>query len=194
MTDEPRLDKLESLLRGVPPMHDVPPDVVQACMSAAFDDEPQRPPTRRPRAWRPRFWSSVAVAAVAVTVGAAIFYNSHGQSGQAGFGRVVELRSSGSASATVAIGPTASATESVRVSISGLPPAHGGHYYQMWVRTAGGTTPILAFNTSKSGLAALQFTSSAATRWVTCWITLETAGRPSQSTIVLHATSTIRAT
>ena len=193
MTDEPRLDRLESVLRTVPPMHDVPPGIVQACVSAALD-EPQRRPPRRPRVWQPRLWSSVAAAALAITVGAAVLHNAGGQPGRAALEHIVELRSSGSATGTVVIGPPVSAVEPVRVSISGLPPVHGGHYYQMWVGTAGGTTPTLAFNTSQSGSAALQFSSPAKTRWVTCWITLETAGRPGHSSIVMHATSTTQAT
>jgi hypothetical protein len=194
MTDEPRLDELESVLRSVPPMADVPPHLVQACMSAAFGDESQTRFRRRSGLWRPRLWSSVAAAALAVIVGATILHSSNGQTGQADVQRIVELRSAGSASGTVEIGPPASAVEPVRVSISGLPPVNGGHYYQMWVRTVRGSTPTLAFNTTQSGSAKLQFSSSATTRWVTCWITLETAGRPGQSTIVLRAISPTRAT
>jgi hypothetical protein len=194
MSDEPRLDDLESVLRTVPPMLDVPPHIVEACMSAAFGDEPQRRSSGRPRVWRPRLWSSVAAAALAITVGATILHNSSGQPGPVGVARIVQLRSSGSASGTVEIGPPTTAVEPVSVSISGLPPVNGAHYYELWVRTAAGTTPTLAFNTTQSGSANLQFSSSAKTRLVTCWITRETAGRPGQSTIVLRATSTTEAT
>jgi hypothetical protein len=194
MTDEQRLDQLEAMLRTVPPMHDVPTHLVQACASAAFEDEPQRRSPGRPRVWRPRLWSSVAAAAVAVTLGAAVLHGFGGQAGGSAFQRTVALRSSGPASGVVEIGQPASAVEPIRVSISGLPPASDGHYYEMWVRTSGGSTrPTFAFNTTQSGSADLRFSSSANTRWVTCWITLEAPGQPGHSRIVLHATPVVRA-
>jgi hypothetical protein len=195
MTDERRLDELEAMLGTVPPMRDVPTDIVQACANAAFDDVPHPRSARRPRIWRPRLWSSVAAAAVAVTLGAAVLHGVGGQSGGSGFQRTVALQGSGSASGVVQIGSSASAIERVRVTISGLPPATDGRYYEMWVRTSGGSTkPTFAFNTTQSGSADLRFSSSAKTRWVTCWITLEAPGQPGHAKIVMHADPSLSVT
>lgn len=184
MSDD-HLADLERALRGVPPMRDVPPHLVQACIDAALtDDLPTRAQPHR-RRWRPGLWSTVAAATLAIGLGVGSL---HTFGDRPGLQRIVDLQGSGSATGVVEVGPPARANAPVRVSISHLRPADAGHYYQMWVRTAAGDIPALAFNTAPGGSANLEFTAPRTTRWVTCWVSLETAGRPGGSRIVLRAT------
>jgi hypothetical protein len=187
MTDDRHLRGLEARLSAVPPIHQVSAELRRVCLAAAFaDDRPAARRSRRP--FRPRMWSAVAAAGVAVGACVAIVHLPAERPRHA-VQRVVHLRNSGTAVGVVRIGPPVGGNDPVVVSIAHLPPAGAGRHYDMGFQTQAGTTRARAFDTTAMGSARLRFTAAAKAGLTRCWVTLETAGRPGDSAVVMRAAS-----
>jgi hypothetical protein len=181
--NEPDLQALERRLHTLPPLLDVPPNLVAPSVQAAVADPDSPARTlrapRRSRGWSRR-WSLagvVAIAAAAAAVAVTITLTS-----QAG----------GHTSGSVAVGRADGAVEPVVVSISHLDPAPGDQYYEIWFQTGGKNVPGVAFNAGSNGRAEVHLTAPTNTKWVRCWITRQSIHDPGSSTIVMRATPTLR--
>jgi hypothetical protein len=194
--NEPDLQALERRLHTLPPLLDVPPNLVAPSVQAAVADpapaRTRRAPRRSP-GWSRR-WSLaglVAIAAAAAAVAVTITLTSH-PGGSTGYQRIATLTGAGNASGSVAVGRADGAVEPVVVSISHLDPAPGDQYYEIWFQTGGKNVPGVAFNAGSNGRAEVHLTAPTNTKWVRCWITRQSIHDPGSSTVVMRATPTLR--
>jgi hypothetical protein len=191
------LQALERRLHTLPPLLDVPPNLVAPSVQAAVADPDSPARTvrtpRRSRGWSRR-WSLagvVAIAAAAAAVAVTITLTSQ-PGGHTGYQRIATLTGVGNASGSVAVGRADGAVEPVVVSISHLDPAPGDQYYEIWFQTGGKNVPGVAFNAGSNGRAEVHLTAPTNTKWVRCWITRQSIHDPGSSTIVMRATPTLR--
>lgn len=195
--NEPELQALERRLHTLPPLLDVPSDLVapsvQAAVAEADSPAPTRPAPRRSRGWSRR-WSFAGVVAIAAAAAAAVIITVASQSGPSGFQRIATLTGAGNASGYVAVGRPDGAVEPVVVSISHLDPAPGDQYYEIWFKTGGHDVPGVAFNAGPNGTAEVHISAPTNTKWVRCWITRQSISDPGASTIVMRANPTLRST
>lgn len=123
---------------------------------------------------------AAAAAAIATTVASPF-------TGHARFQRIATLTGAGNAFGYVAVGPADGAIEPVVVSINHLAPAPRGQYYEIWFDTGGQQVPGVAFNAGSGGGAEIHLAAPTDTKWVRCWITLQSLTHPDRQAVVMRA-------
>jgi hypothetical protein len=188
VSEERGIPEMEALLRSAGPPSQVPPYLDAAAREAALGGG--RPPdivqlpTGRPVRWRVMRLALVAAVLSLSTVAALVI-------GVGGNGMAVEhtVRMSGAAgaSAVVDFGQADGALRPLRIKVTGLAPAPGGSYYQVWLSKGEETMAVAVFDTDGGGTAELTSAMPADMGWDRCWVTLEDPSPDGSSATVLRS-------
>jgi Anti-sigma-K factor rskA len=194
MSAHDEFDRIEQLLRSVPPPTDVPTGLAGVAREAALGgpgarDRLPEVTMVRPRLPRFRFARFAAgVAVMAAAAAAALVIGVGGQGSPFDAKTTVALAGPTGATATVDFGASNQGTRPMLVKIHNLRHAGAGWYYEMWFQVSGDEVSAVTFNTDSSGEATVRSAISSNMHWGTCWVTLEKVGVPDGGRVVLRST------
>ena len=192
MTEDSELDRVEQMLRSVPPPIDVPGHLEAHARAAALQADVIRPIERsvRMRRGRIRFRLLPAAAVLATAVAASLVLGVGGRSPGIQVVTTVPLSAPvGNATGSVQLGAVHGAMRPIVLRVSNLPAAPSGHYYEMWFGDGAKKMALLPFNTS-GGRATVVSEIPADVTWKTCWVSLENYSDSAERGPVLRSLST----
>jgi hypothetical protein len=192
VTEENDLDRVEQMLRSVPPPIDVPGHLEAHARAAALGEDVIRPVERsvRMRRGQARFRLLPAAAVLATAVVASLVLGVGGRSPGMRVITTVPLSAPvGSASGSVQLGAAHGAMRPIVLRVSNLPAAPNGYYYEMWFGDGAKKMALLPFNTS-GGRATVVSEIPADVTWRTCWVSLENYADSAERGPVLRSLST----
>ena len=181
MNDELDMQQLTDALRAVGAPPEPPPGYEQIARDAALGTVAPAEVVRidhhrlRRRLARP----AIALVVIAASTIAALVIGVGGN--QAPITHTVNMSAASGANASVDFLEADGAVRPVVVTISNLPPAGDGHYYQLWMSENGENMPVAAFNTDSDGSVTAKSTMPADMGWDRCWITLDSTADRSET-------------
>jgi hypothetical protein len=186
MNDEAELQRVERMLQRTPPPEAVPAAAAIAARNAALGPPAQVVRISSSRRWK-SWWQVASGAAVLGAAAAAALVLAITSAG-GGFDTQFSVAMQGpkGATAEVDFGSPHDGLRQMRVTTTGLAPAAGGQYYEMWFRTPGGeNVSATTFNTPDAGTSSFTAVIPAGMTWHRCWVTREDVNGPGARQMVL---------
>jgi Anti-sigma-K factor rskA len=185
VSNEADLERVERMLQRTPAPEAVPAAAAIAARNAALGAPAPVVRVSRTRRWK-AWWPVASGAALGATAAAALVLAL--TSGGGGFATQfsVALHGPQGATAEVAFSGPHDGVRKMRVTTTGLPPAHAGQYYEMWFRTPGGeNVSAVTFNTPDAGKSSFTAVIPAGMTWHRCWVTLENVDGSAKRQMIL---------